>query len=78
MKPGHGPSFGDGDLVLETMSKGFSQLGNSFEISAHQIIQFAETTNFDISDVEVLHAEGNYSNVICLSLKEKCLVDFFN
>ncbi|KAJ7390097.1 hypothetical protein OS493_027128 [Desmophyllum pertusum] len=33
-KSDQGPTFGDGDLVLETMSSGYSELGNSFDIGA--------------------------------------------
>lgn len=63
-KSDQGPTFGDGDLVLETMSSGYSELGNSFDIGADAAFQFAGARNFVISDVEVLTTEGNHSNML--------------
>ena len=60
VKQNHGPTFGEGDLVLDSMSTGFSELGNSFGTSADVGFQFAEARNFAISDVEVLYIGGNY------------------
>lgn len=59
VKPGQGPTFGNGDLVLETMSSGYSELGNSFGTSADTAFLFAEANNFVISDFEVLYKGGN-------------------
>ena len=62
VKPGQGPTFGNGDLVLETMSSGHSELGNSFGTAADASFLFAEANNFVISDVEVLYKGGNHDN----------------
>ena len=62
VKPGQGPIFGNGDLVLETMSSGYSELGNSFGTTADAAFLLAEANNFVISDVEVLYKGGNYGN----------------
>ena len=70
VKPGEGPTFGDGDLVLETMSSGYSELGNSYGTSADAEFQFADAKNFVISDVEVLYGGGNYSNILYTSLTQ--------
>ncbi|KAJ7390089.1 hypothetical protein OS493_027119 [Desmophyllum pertusum] len=48
-KSDQGPTFGDGDLVLETMSSGYSELGNSFDIgadAAFSSLQERETSLF--------------------------------
>lgn len=62
VRPGQGPIFGNGDLVLETMSNGYSELNNSFGTTADAGFLFAEANNFVISDVEVLYKGGNYDN----------------
>ena len=62
VKPGQGPTFGNGDLVLETMSSGYSELDNSFGATADAAFLFAEANNFVISDVEVLYKGGNPDN----------------
>jgi len=62
VRPEQGPTFGNGDLVLETMSSGYSELGNSFGTTADVAFLFAEANNFVISDVEVLYTGGNYDN----------------
>lgn len=62
VRPGQGPIFGNGDLVLETMSNGYSELNNSFGTAADAGFLFADANNFVISDVEVLYKGGNYDN----------------
>ena len=62
VKPGQGPTFGNGDLVLETMSSGHSELDNSFGTTADAAFLFAEANDFVISDVEVLYIGGNHDN----------------
>ena len=60
MNQSHGPTFGEGDLVLDTMWTGSSQLGNSFGISADVGFHFVDAANFAVSDVEVLYLGGKY------------------
>ena len=62
VRPGQGPTFGNGDLVLETMSNGYSELDNSFGTTADAGFLFAEANNFVISDLEVLYKGGSCDN----------------
>ena len=62
VRPGQGPTFGNGDLVLETMSNGYSELDNSFGTTADAGFLFAEANVFVISDLEVLYQGGNCDN----------------
>ncbi|KAJ7390088.1 hypothetical protein OS493_027118 [Desmophyllum pertusum] len=71
-KSDQGPTFGDGDLVLETMSSGYSELGNSFDIGADAAFQFAGARNFVISDVEVLTTEDNMCGSKCNHPEGRC------
>ena len=57
----HGPTFGEDDLVLDSMSTGFCSLGNSFDSSADAGFEFTEANNFAVSDVEVLYIGGNWN-----------------
>ena len=63
VRPGQGPTFGNGDLVLETMTSGYSELNNSFGTTADAAFLFAEANNFVISDVEVLYKGGTCDNI---------------
>ena len=58
MRPHEGPTFGDGDLSLKTMSFGSIQAGNSFE-KWNGLFLPVHTENFSISDIEVLYPKGN-------------------
>ena len=58
MRPDEGPTFGDGDLSLKTMSVGSIQHGNSFE-NWNGLFLPVHAEDFSISDIEVLYPKGN-------------------
>ena len=58
VRPHEGPTFGDGDLSLKTMSVGSIQHGNSFE-NWNGLFLPVYAEDFSISDIEVLYPKGN-------------------
>ncbi|XP_022778579.1 uncharacterized protein LOC111320153, partial [Stylophora pistillata] len=82
VKPHEGPTFGDGDLSLKTMSFGSSQTGNSFENWRGSSL-FADADEFKISDIEVLYPKDslckepcNHYEGHCDEITTKCVCDW--